>query len=573
MGCGFLDPEHLSLEQLHVQNLISHLDYYFAVTTANVFPSCHPLARIALALVSRALGAGQICLDLNDPPPLVPLEDLGTGIALPPGEEWIAALDGDPMVARAGEGGICPLVLDGQGHLFLRRYYDFQCRLAANLAQRMGKASMAMEPAFISRQLSRHFGAATPETMGQQRAVEKALTHDFVVISGGPGTGKTHITRVIQASLDAWVANSSPLRVLTLAPTGKAAARLKGGRTIHSALVPRMDRPGFRHGRNNPLAADLVIVDEASMIDLALMTRLMEAIPPRAKVILLGDGHQLSPVQAGAVFWEICQIPCLESHRAVLTHNFRSQGKTGIENLGWAVNQGDEGAVSQILSQQNYPDLIFMDPDKTPDIETRLRKIIGDGYHSLVSAKDSGQALERLDEFRVLCAHNNGPSGRLPINHLCEKILRNPLDFAIKERFLEGMIIIQTNDYKRGLFNGDTGIVYTEDGMNRADFPGENGEIRSFRYRDLPAHETAWAMTIHKSQGSEFDRVLILFPDTLSRAVTRELLYTGITRARKQAIIIGKMDVIQRAVTVSMDFTRTLGPALEEEVGCDEKVD
>ncbi|MCG8529185.1 MAG: hypothetical protein MI749_00815, partial [Desulfovibrionales bacterium] len=155
----------LSLKQWHGQKLISHLDYYFAVTTAGVFPSCHPLARISLALVSRALGQGQICLDLNELPPLVSGEDESLRVSLPPGQEWLSALENDPMVARAGDEskGGRPLVLDDEGHLFLRRYYDLQCRLAANMAQRMGHVSMALDPGFINGQLAIHFGSSNPD--------------------------------------------------------------------------------------------------------------------------------------------------------------------------------------------------------------------------------------------------------------------------------------------------------------------------------------------------------------------------------------------------------------------------
>ena len=572
----------LELDQLHTHKLISHLDYYFARSVADVHGVSHEWSRISLALASMGLAQGDICLDLDrmagsrlaapDSPEIF--------ATLPEKSQWLSHLQADAMVsggdAHGAGQGITPLVLDDNGHLFLARYHDFQMRLVANLSQRFQRRSLCPDAEFTTAQVNAAFDGQNPDHVRFQKdAVEKALAHDFVIISGGPGTGKTHITNVMKKILRQWGRDQglSELRILSLAPTGKAASRLKDGRTIHSALGPKWDGPGFVHGTDYPLAVDLVIVDEASMIDLALMTRLLEAIPVTAKVILLGDAHQLSPVQAGTVFCELCRLPGLEFCTAFLAHNFRSHGREGIAALARAVKQGEARQAEEILTGNAYPDLEFVDTSQTP-ADTAMQRLIYEGYKDFMESPDVETALGRMDGFRILCAHNDGPEGRLPINHLCESILHSRGDFDINVSILSRMIIIGSNDYKRGVFNGDTGVVYREGGMLKAAFPGESSEDRKvFRHVDLPAHDTAYAMTIHKSQGSEFDTVLIRLPETPSRALTRELLYTGITRAKDRVIVVGRPEVVREAVSLSQELTGTVGAALEERLRCHETID
>jgi exodeoxyribonuclease V alpha subunit len=413
----------------------------------------------------------------------------------------------------------------------------------------------SLDPDFVACQVARAFSGQVPEQVrGQKAAVQKALTHPFAVISGGPGTGKTHVTRLIRQILKEYAQknNSPPLRILCLAPTGKAASRLENGVTIHLALKPLPSRPGFFHGADNPLKVDVVIVDEASMIDLALMSRLIEAIPLTARVILLGDKNQLSPVQAGAVFNEICQVKALAPCLALLDFNFRSQGKTGIGRLARAIHINDAAGAEQVLTSDVYPDIAFEEISGLGDLQAVMEKYVTSGYGPLAASQTLERALAQMDRFRILCAHNRGESGTLQINHLCEKILRSSPDFDIKNPFFERIIMIRINDYPRELFNGDTGIVYQEGGITKAGFTDGQRIIRQFRYSDLPGHDPAFAVTIHKSQGSEFDQVLIVLPEKPSPVVTRQLLYTGVTRAKKRAVIAGKKAVIRDAMAVDL---------------------
>lgn len=557
------------LNRLHDREAISHLDYYFAVYTARMFACEDPLIKMTCALVSSALARGHVCLDLkalSGRMMPVPKKD-GPQIRLPQLETWLNTLTAAPMVGRPEEGDPCrlPLVLDTDGCLYLAKYYDFQERLVKNLSERIRTRSNPVAPAFIRSRIQQHFSGDPEQSRPQRQAVATALQSGFTVISGGPGTGKTYITRIIRDILQAHVEvlHQPPLRFLSLAPTGRAASRLQDGATIHSALIPRRHGPGFVHGKNNPLAADVVIIDEASMIDLALMTRLMEAIPLSARVILLGDDHQLSPVQAGAVFSEICRTDVLAPLVVSLTYNFRSRGKTGIEALSTAIRKNDVKETTRILTLDQYPDLVYESPGN--DDQAVLERYIQSGYGPFMAQQDMASALDVMDRFKILCAHNIGESGTLQINHVCEKILHRSRHSVITDRFVKQMIMINTNDYDRGVFNGDTGVVLQEKQGLVAGFRMEDGTIRKFGIMDLPSHEPAFGITIHKSQGSEFETVLILIPNTVSRVMTRQLLYTGVTRARKKVVIFGSLAVIQEAISLSLEQTCRVAARLARE--------
>ncbi|MBA3008660.1 MAG: exodeoxyribonuclease V subunit alpha [Proteobacteria bacterium] len=567
---------------LHDHQLISHLDYYFARTMADAFHEDGSMVLVACALVSKALADGHICLDLKKAAGscLTNLEQ-EVFLTLPPFGEWEKTLTESSMVGqKIADTGLAnsgdseepgpernfPLVLDSSGNLYLSRYYDLQKRLVNNIGCRIAASPVPMDEAFADKHLDILFsGQNFQQAEKQKEAIKKALVQNFVVISGGPGTGKTYITTRIKTLLDQYAESCKiPLpRILSVAPTGKAASRLKDGRTIHSVLKPLKGRTGFLHNKDNPLRADVVIIDEASMIDIALMTRLLEAIPLESKVILLGDKNQLSPVQAGAVFTDLCLVKGLGSHLVFLEYNFRSRGKTGIENLARAINQNDVRTMETILSGTQYPDIGFVDTGKGVRLDQIIEDYILQGYAPLMEKTRLEDGLEILDRFRILCAHNKGESGTLQINHLCEKILRSHANFDITGQFFKKIVMIRTNDYHRGLFNGDTGIVHEDNKVIKAGFKDSMGSIRQYRYLDLPAHDTAFAVTIHKSQGSEFDSVLIIIPEKLSPVITRQLLYTGVTRARKKAIIVGSLDVIKEAMTLTLGHTSNVTALLE----------
>ncbi|MCG8636108.1 MAG: exodeoxyribonuclease V subunit alpha [Desulfobacterales bacterium] len=558
------------LDNLFDQGVISRLDYYFAKTMADIYEGSAPLILLSAALVSKALAEGHICLNLARAAGtvLIPEREGQGTLCLPSLKHWLGELEQSGMVARESDhpGDFeaarldwirrSPLILDPDNNLYLAKYYDFQHRLVYNISARVADAPEAIDRDFLSKGIDRFFGDQDKNrTAGQREAVEKALDNNFLVISGGPGTGKTHITNIIRTLLQEWAKQEGKPepRILSMAPTGKAASRLTDGATIHSVLKPKPAGTGFRHNADYPVAADVVIIDEASMIDIALMTRLMEAVPTETKVVLLGDKNQLSPVQAGAVFTDICEVDAMAGHRVFLEFNFRSEGKTGIENLARAVNQNDVTALTGMLTDRTYDDVIFEDTGNKSDILPILTKHVSKGYKALALARTPEEALASLDDFRVLCAHNRGDAGTLQVSHLCENILRTYRDNDIKGSLFRQIVMVSQNDYEKGLFNGDTGVVWEENRMTRVSFEGTGGENRQFRFSDLPAHESAFAVTIHKSQGSEYGTVLILIPERISPVVTRQLLYTGITRARKKAVIMGSLKVIREAMDMPLE--------------------
>ncbi len=565
---------------LHELGFFSHLDYYFSTTMAGIFKETMPLDMLLAASTSRALSEGHVCFN--------PVKAAGSPLQLsdgrvvayfPDAATLINTLTESTMVGKKADhnpGNIddtwfChyPLILDQDGNLYLTRYYDFQNRLACTIRNRVDMQIQGPDDGFIAAGLAPFFKSQKLQhTHDQQQAVKKALSTGFTIISGGPGTGKTYVTDIIQKILTQWAdaCGLPPVKVLCLAPTGKAASRLKNGVTIHGALKPLHNGTGFVHNAGHPLDADLVIIDEASMIDMALMVRLMEAITLDTRVVMLGDKNQLSPVQAGSVFADFCQAECLKDNRVFLTFNFRSAGHSGIEMLADAVNAGDVDTVENILTGNEFPDLIFENSDRPKPYQSRLESYIYNGYTPLFSSKTVAQALSAVDRFRVLCAHNSGPGGTLQINHLCENILRSRGRNDINASIFKTLLMVRRNDYNRLLFNGDTCVLLEQDGVTTAWFESETKEIRSFRPVDLPDSEQAFAVTIHKSQGSEFDTVLILIPEQISPVVTRQLLYTGITRSREKVIIFGSLPLIRQALNTPVARRSNLLAALGQAV-------
>ncbi len=551
------------LAQLFELRFFSNLDYHFARTMGDLFKEDDPVILTSCALVSRALSHGHICVDIPKVANTTqPIGETGEEkLTFPDKNNWIKALNSSKMVSGFPD---MPLVLDKENRLFLAKYYDFQVRLAESIAKRSLLTPFWEDAKQIEICLKDAFCSNDPNTFDQENAVRHSLLNHFTIISGGPGTGKTYVTsriRQILFSLFKKSGKDDP-KIISVAPTGKAASKMEQGSTIHSVLKPRQDRLGFYHNKDNPLVADAVIIDEASMIDIILLTRLLESIPFSARVILLGDRHQLASVQAGSVFADICSSAALASHTFVLKYNFRSKGKSGIENLSKAINENNEDRVEQILSSSRFSDIVFEESGEE-DLEKQIAHQIEKGYHSFYEAQTIDHALEELERFKVLCAHNSGRYGTLQINHLCENILRSKTNSDIQGDHFKRVVMIEVNDYQKGLFNGDTCIISEGKGAAAAYIKNQDGKIIKYRVADLPGHKPAFAITIHKSQGSEFKTVLILLPDKLSPVVTRQLLYTGVTRAKEKVIITGKMEIIKKAISHTVSHNSGLTGCLE----------
>jgi exodeoxyribonuclease V alpha subunit len=507
-----------------------------------------PTAELAVALACHATQAGHVCADLD--------REAGWG-------PWAAEMDAAGRAAFrtrlaalaivGDDDAWTPLVQDGS-RLYLRRYRDYERRVALDLRARAGHAAP------LGTALAARLDAVFPDA-GQRAAAQIALERRLCLVSGGPGTGKTHTLARIIALLRE---QGAGLRIGLAAPTGKAAARMAealaaagtalpphGAMTIHRLLGLRSGG-GFRHGRDNPLALDVLVVDEASMIDLSLMAHLLDALPPAARLILLGDRDQLAAVEAGAVFADLCGSATLAPCVANLTTSFRFGG--GIGRLAACLRAGDaDGAVA--LARTGEVDVAW--PAGAADDRTGLVAAARAGYRPYLDAVaaglPTGELFARFAGFRVLCAHRQDAA-------LINRALGGGEDVA------PGMpAMVVRNDPLLRLYNGDIGLVLHDpaDGELRACFQQEEG-LRWIPLARLPDWEPAWAMTVHKSQGSEFARVLLVLPASPSPVASRELVYTGVTRAREHVALRADETVLRAAVACRAERMSGLREALDQ---------
>ena len=562
----------------------------------------------AFALASWAIAQGHSCLDLDAIP--TSLMSAANQADLP------AALDASPLVG--GPGDVRPLIVD-HGRLYLQRYHAYETRLAERLRELM---TAEPNPVDVDR-LKPGSGlfqadAADPNaTHWQAVPAFAALRHRFTVISGGPGTGKTYtIVRLLRVLIEAALANQRqpPLVALT-APTGKAAARMieavrKGlddmaadpaydaqitehvpqtARTLHRLLGLTGATTKPRFNADNPLPYDVVIVDEASMVDLPMMAKLADAIHKDARLILLGDRYQLASVESGSVLAEICAntgvnrftadqqsaanqllvdpiqpaIHALADHVVTLQTSRRFNADSTIGQLAAAVNAGDVATAHDLLTA-GHDDLQYLDRSDAAAI-SQLTDRLADDYAALHDATDPTLALAQLAKQCVLTAVRKGPAGSRTLNAGITERLAQRFDFSPTAVWYHGRpVMVTRNDYRTGLYNGDVGIALTNEyGQIRVWFMGDQG-LRPFLPSALPAHDTVYAMTIHKSQGSEFDAVTLVLPDYDVPVLTRELFYTGLTRARVKLEVYANAGIVIKTIKRRVQRTSGLAARVSE---------
>ena len=663
------------LEQWVEVGWLRALDRALAVFLLDLEADSDPLVLLAAALASHQLGHGHVCLDLG-----ATLQAPDLSLSLPPeGQEsgrdillpsqllkgvtldtWLEVLAASAMVDRQPEGeqGDRPLVLHGQ-RLYLRRYWHYERQVVAALGRRL-QARPAL-PVGLSQGLERLFVDSQQQPDWQKLACALAARGAFSIITGGPGTGKTTtVVRLLALLQEPAVVAGKPLRIKLAAPTGKAAARLTEsiGRqvgslqvsapvrehiptqvtTLHRLLGSRPDTRHFRHHAGNPLALDMLVVDEASMIDLEMMANLLAALPAHARLILLGDKDQLASVEAGAVLGDLCrdaeagryseqtrqwleqvggqsiaaaglqpgderQHP-LAQQTVMLRHSHRFGADSGIGELARSVNHTDSQAARQALGQRQYRDLHQHMASGLDD--PRLASLVlgnaeaevplpgyGDYLQLLaqqrpaadLSAEDptweewAGHVLAAFDRFQVLCAVRKGRWGVESLNrHLAELMHRRGLLPAAQGWYEGRPVLVTRNDYGLGLMNGDIGIALMirdrplhagepERMVLRVAFPRNDGSgrLRFVLPSRLTEVETVFAMTVHKSQGSEFAHAMLVLPESRSPLLTKELVYTAITRASRDFTLLETRPGVFEAA-VAQPVRRVSGLDLASEI-------
>ncbi|QBF25040.1 exodeoxyribonuclease V subunit alpha [Pseudomonas tructae] len=633
------------------------LDRAFVSFLGEREPGGEPLVLLAAALASHQLGHGHVCLDLQatlaEPDFALSLPPEGDALAGPlllPSQllerleldTWLQQLRRSRLVAQGNseQDSARPLVLNGQ-RLYLRRYWAYERRIDNALRERLQQVEPT--PADLTARLGQLFESAAPsgQVDWQKLACALATRSAFSIITGGPGTGKTTtVVRLLALLQSPAVEAGRPLRIRLAAPTGKAAARLTESigqqverlavaadvrqniptdvSTVHRLLGSRPGSRHFRHHAGNPLPLDVLVVDEASMIDLEMMANLLGALPPHARLVLLGDKDQLASVEAGAVLGDLCRdaeagryspqtqawleqvsgAPLVGSEllpgtvdeyplaqQVVMLRFSRRFGEgSGIGQLARLVNRQEADQARALLNQKQ--DDVFAlslrsEQDRTFDrllLEGLGRGSDGpQGYRSylqtlrqqrppLATPVDDPrwetwalQVLQGFETFQLLCAVRKGPWGVEGLNQRVSRVLGGAGLIDSEQPWYEGRPVLMTrNDYGLGLMNGDVGIALRlpdeqHEGQQvlRVAFARNDGKggVRFVLPSRLNEVETVFAMTVHKSQGSEFTHTALVLPDTLNPVLTKELIYTGITRAKTCfSLIEPRLGVFEDAV-------------------------
>lgn len=567
-----------SLQPFVDAGVLGAAEVHVATTLCRVHGVQDDLVLLGVAFAARAPGAGHTCLDVEVVAEAVLDEaaegtgdDVLTSLPWPDPAAWLAAISASPLSDAHGDGA---LVVEGP-QVFLSRLWQQEVELAGQLDRRASTPALDVDADRLATTLDRLFPDIEDDDP-QRRAVSATAQRRLTVVAGGPGTGKTWtVARAIAVLVDQFLARGTVPEVALVAPTGKAAARLDEGlreaiatmdvsdevrdvlaslprgQTIHR-LLGRRTASRFWHDRSRPLPHDVVVVDETSMASLSLTHHLLDAIRADAHVVLVGDPGQLASVEAGSVLADVVgggDAPGV----VVLQRPHRFGEASGIGALAAAIRAGDaDGAVATLRERD---DLTWI-PTATPgsDQLAGTRDRIVARASALTQAAREGDvdgALERLGDLVVLCAHRRGREGVAGWNVSVDRWLAADVpDWDSRADWQPGGVVLATsNDRRLQVFNGDLGVVVAlpgqPDPVLRVAFPGAPAPIPPTR---LEGAEPLHAMTIHKSQGSQWRHVVVVLPPPGSRILTRELLYTAVTRASEGVTVIGDEDVVRRAV-------------------------
>jgi exodeoxyribonuclease V alpha subunit len=509
--------------------------------------------------VSYEQGQGHSCIKLND-------EDkalvLASGLAV-----------SHSQTGTGERAATLPLVVE-QDRLYLHRYWFYEHRLAEKIKAMVRLSGthgqkIAADPTAL---LDKYFGTGTGETDWQREAAIMAVTQSFSIITGGPGTGKTTTVVKILALLQELA--EQPLHIALAAPTGKAAMRLQESigfskaslpcpetikthipetvTTLHRLLGAMPPSPYFRHDADKPLAHDLVVIDEASMVDLALMSKLLDALKPGSRLILLGDKDQLASVESGAVLADLTMA--LPEHTLELKKSHRFDET--IKKLAVAVNLQQEAVAWRFLREGNE-NIAMLEQDLIDYVAAQQ----ADYLRRIIAETEFDEIYRAFSRFRVLCSNREGKNSVSDINSRVEQKLFGQKLINLSGLWYSGRpVMVTQNNSALHLYNGDMGICMPDKDQNKklmVFFQHADGSVKKYLPSRLPHCETVYAMTIHKSQGSEFEEVLIVLPETMNPVLTKELLYTAITRARKTVRLVADEAVF--AATVRQKVERITG--------------
>jgi exodeoxyribonuclease V alpha subunit len=593
------DLYYLMFQDLKDEFGFIYLDYYFSKLMIEKESNDKILSMFFFMYLSMQTRKGSVCTDIKTDQGISKfLQRFDTGL-----EEFVQEILSSFAV---GSSDFEKPVIYEKNKFYLNRYYIYEKFLSEWIIKKSYSGEVdIVKTDKLKKILNNYFSDDLPEADMQKLSCISASFFDLCVISGGPGTGKTTtLVKIIAVLLELEYPDN--LNIKICAPTGKAASRLGDAisslsaeleiakdiralipdkaRTIHR-LLKYNPESGFFYNRENRLRADVMIVDEASMIDLKLMNDLCSALEDDCRLILSGDRFQLASVSPGSVFGDICKrgekiwysenyLNFLgkffeknllkeffsESKRSFadsiteLKKNYRFGANSGIAELAKSIKNCDAENAFNVLNSDEFKDVVFIETGSEKELKQLIYDFTDNYYFSILKSADPEEAFEKFSEFMILSPLKQGSFGVNKINEIVENRLFQENEKSESFLWYNGKpVMINSNDYRNNLFNGDIGICIDIKGSKNRKiyFQSDKGGFQEFHPSLLNNYDSVFSMSVHKSQGSEFDNILLVLPEHYSEVLSRELIYTAVTRARKKVFICGRKDVFKFALNKS----------------------